>query len=122
MSLSFNILSGALLLTTVALSAKQGYGMLTDQPEPAGLLRQLGVGRPGRALLGGAVALGAGLTLVPATFVGGSVLSAACILSILGLQLHQRNLAGAAAEVPFLLLALGVLYLGHPLDSAGQAA
>lgn len=122
MSLSFKIFSGALLLTTVALSAKQGYGMLTDQPEPAELLRQLGVGRPGRALLGGAVALGAGLTLVPATFVGGSVLSASCILSILGLQLHQRNLAGAATEVPFLLLALGVLYLGHPLDSPVQPA
>ncbi len=122
MPLSFKFLSGVLLLTTVALSAKQGYGMLTDQPEPAELLRQLGVGRPGRALLGGAVALGAGLTLVPATFAGGSVLSASCILPVLGLQLHQRNLTGAAMEAPFLLFALGVLYLGHPLDSAGRPA
>lgn len=122
MSLAFKIFSGALLLTTAVLSAKQGYGMLTDQPEPKELLRQLGLDRPGRALLGGAVALGAGLTLVPATFVGGSVLSASCILSILGLQLHQRNLAGAGAEVPFLLLALGVLYLGHPLAPNGRPA
>lgn len=115
MSLSFKIFSGALLLTTVALSAKQGYGMLTDQPAPAELLGQLGVGRPGRALLGGAVALGAGLMLLPATFVEGSFVSAACILLILALQLHQHNLAGAATEVPFLALTLLVLYLRHPL-------
>ena len=115
MSLAFKLLAGALLLTTVALSAKQGYGMLTDQPEPAQLLHQLGLNRAGRVVLGGAVGLGAGLTLLPATFVGGSVLSAASILLILALQLHQRNLAGAATEVPFLLLALLVLYLHHPL-------
>lgn len=115
MSLSLKLVAGALLLTTVALSAKQGYGMLTDQPAPAELLRKLGLNRPIRVLLGGVVALGAGLTLLPATFVGGSVLSSASILLILALQLHQRNLAGAGAEVPFLLLALLVLYLRHPL-------
>lgn len=122
MSLPIKIFAGTLLLTTVALSAKQGYGMLTDQPEPSELLGKLGLGRPARAALGGAVVLGAGLTLVPATFVGGSILSATCILSILGLQLHQRNLAGAATEVPFLLLALGILYLRHPLAPAALPA
>lgn len=115
MSTILKIFAGTLLATTVVLSAKQGYGMLTDQPEPAKLLGQLGLSRPSRALLGGAVALGAGMTLAPVTFVGGSVLSAACILSVLGLQLHQHNLVGAATEVPFLLLALLVLYLRHPL-------
>ena len=115
MSFWLKIIAGALLLTTVALSAKQGWAMLTDQPPVLDLLRKLGLGRPGRVLLGSAVLLGAGLTLVPATFVGGSFLSAAGILFILALQLHQQNLAGAAIELPFLALALLVLYLQHPL-------
>lgn len=49
-----------LLTTTVVLSAKQGYGMLTGQPELAALLHQLGLNRPGRVALGGVVALGPG--------------------------------------------------------------
>lgn len=114
MALLLKALAAALLLTTVALSAKQGWGMLT-QPEPTDLLRKLHVGRPGQPALGAAGLLGAGLTLLLATFWDGSFLSAAAILLVVSLRLYRHHLAGAALEVPFLQLALLVRYLGHPL-------
>jgi hypothetical protein len=115
MSLFLKFFAAALLLTTVALSARQGWGMLTDQPPVRELLQPLGLGRLSRLLLGSVVLLGAGLTVFPGTFLWGSYLSAAGILLILALQLHHQNVAGAVVEVPFLGLTLLVLYLRHPL-------
>lgn len=80
MSLAMKVLAAVLLLATAVLSAKQGWAMLTNAPAAGELLRKLGLGRPAQVVLGSFVLLGAGLTLVPATFVGGSFLSAACIL------------------------------------------
>jgi len=115
MSFALKLFATALLLATVALSAKQGWGMLTDQPPVRELLQPLGLGRQSRLLLGSVVLLSAGLTVFAGTFLWGSYLSAACILLILALQLHHQNVAGALVELPFLVLALVVLYLRHPL-------
>ena len=115
MSLFLKLVAGALLLLSAALSARQGWAMLRGQPAALELLTRLHVARFGQLTLGAAVLLAAALTLLPPTFWLGSFASAGCILLLLSLQLYQRNLAGAAEELPFLLLALLVLYLGHPL-------
>jgi hypothetical protein len=115
MAFFLKLLAGALLLVSATLSARQGWAMLHGQPPALELLQRLGVSRPGQVALGVAVLLGAALTLLPATFWAGGFVSAACILLILTLQLTHRNLPGAVGELPFLLLALVVLYLGHPL-------
>ncbi|MDF7814020.1 hypothetical protein [Hymenobacter sp. YC55] len=115
MPLYLKLLAGALLLVSAALSARQGWAILHGRSAAVELLQPLGVSRPGQLALGAAVLLGAALTLLPATFWLGGYTSAACILLIISLQLAHHNLPGAGAEVPFLLLALLVLYLGHPL-------
>jgi len=115
MALLLKLLAAALLLASAALSARQGWAMLHGQPPALALLQRLGIGRPGQVALGAAVLLGAVGTLLPATFWVGGYVSAASILLLLTLQLTHHNLTGAAAEVPFLLLVLLVLYLGHPL-------
>jgi hypothetical protein len=115
MALFLKLLAGALLLVSAALSARQGWAILQGQPPALELLQRLGVSRPGQVALGAAVLIGAMLTLLPATFWVGGYASAASILLILTLQLTHHHLPGAAAEVPFLLLTLLVLYLGHPL-------
>jgi len=115
MALFLKLLAGALLLVSATLSARQSWAMLHSQPPALELLQRLGMSRLGQVALGVVVLLGAALTLLPATFWAGGFVSAACILLILSLQLTHHNLPGAAGELPFLLLALLVLYLGHPL-------
>lgn len=115
MALFLKLLAGALLLVSATLSARQGWAMLHSQSPALELLQRLGVSRPGQVTLGAVVLLGAVGTLLPATFWMGGFVSAACILLILTLQLTHHNLSGAVGEMPFLLLALVVLYLGHPL-------
>jgi hypothetical protein len=116
MGLFLKLTAAALLLLSAALSARQGWAMLQGRPATVELLQPLGVSWPGQVALGAVVLLGAVLTLLPATFWVGGYVSAAGILLILTLQLTHHNLPGAGAEVPFLLLALLVLYLGHPLS------
>ncbi|WP_324679472.1 hypothetical protein [Hymenobacter sp. GOD-10R] len=115
MALFLKLVAAGLLVASAALSARQGWAMLQGRPAVVALLEPLGMSRSGQVALGAVVLLGAVGTLLPATFWAGGYTSAACILLILTLQLTHHNLPGAAAEVPFLLLALLVLYLGHPL-------
>jgi hypothetical protein len=59
--------------------------------------------------------LSALLILFPRTFLLGNFLMAATILMIICFQLANRELKGAAIELPFFLLNLVIIYLQHPL-------
>ena len=57
------------------------------------------------------------LILFPKTFVWGNFLMATGILMIICFQLLNKDLKGAAVEIPFLLLNLVIIYLQHPFKN-----
>ncbi len=110
------IISGILILITTYLSVKHGWAGLTStvKPEEANMLAGLGINKSARfviSLLSLAVGV---LVLFPQTFFVGNLLNAMAILLIMGFALSSGNLKIALIEVPFLLMPLVLLWLGHP--------
>ena len=109
------ILKSAAVLLVVFLSTRQGWAIASGQPPQLALFSPLGFGRLGMMALGGYTVLAGLLVLFPPTYWWGNFLLASGILLIIALQLQHHNLRGAAVEVPFLLLSLGLIWLRHPL-------
>jgi hypothetical protein len=59
--------------------------------------------------------LSAFLTIMPQTFLLGSVMGGGVVYFIAALQCRQHNLRGALIEIPFLLLPLVLLWVSHPI-------
>ena len=109
------IVSGILILITVFFGFKHGWAAVTMKPEESEMLTKLGIGRQVIFVIGILTLLVGILVLVPATFFTGNVINAILILSMLVLQLRAGNLKAALIEIPFLLLPLIMIWLGHPL-------
>lgn len=110
------ILSGTLILITVFFCFKHGWPGLTGnlKPEEAKMMSDLGIGRYlllSIALVNVAVCI---LILIPQTFFIANLCNAAVILLIMALALKTGNIKIALIEIPFLLLPLVLIYLGHP--------
>ncbi len=87
------------------------------KPETSDMLTELGLGTNRTILylisvLTLSVAL---LVLFPQTFFAGNLINAGIILLIMALSLNVGNLKTALLEIPFLLIPLVLIYLGHPL-------
>ena len=54
------------------------------------------------------------LLLFPQTFLLSNVMNGCGIFYIAAVQAQNRNLRGTLVEIPFLLLPLVMIYLGHP--------
>lgn len=111
------ILSGALILITVFFCFKHGWPGLTGnlKPEEAKMMSDLGMGKYmvlSISLVNIAVCI---LILFPQTFFIANLCNAAVILLIMALALKTGNIKIALIEVPFVLLPLVLIYLGHPL-------
>lgn len=109
------IISAILILITVFFSFKHGWAGLTMTPKPDDPIAKLGISKPvvyAISLLTLAVGV---LVLFPATFVASCIINAVVILLILILQLRAGNMKAALIEIPFLLLPLVMIWLGHPL-------
>ena len=108
------ILSGVLILITAFLSFKHGWEGLTNKPETVNMLTELGIGEIGGKVLS-VLSLAVGLLILfPQTFFAGNLLNAAVILLIMALALKTGNLKTALIEIPFLLMTLAMIWLGHP--------
>lgn len=110
------ILSGILILITVFLSFKHGWSGLTGnvKPEEASMMADLGISKPigyAASVLSLAVGL---MVLFPQTFFVGNLLNAIMILLIMALALQNGILKTALIEIPFLLMPLLLIWLGHP--------
>ena len=57
----------------------------------------------------------AALTLLPQTFFIANVLNAFSILLIMAFAMKSGNIKMALIEIPFLLIPLVLIFLGHPL-------
>jgi hypothetical protein len=109
------IISGILILVTAFFSFKHGYAAVTMKPQENDMMAQLSMSRPLVMVLG-ILTLSVGvLVLFPATFVVANIINAALLLLILILQLRAGNMKGALIEIPFLLMPLVMIWLGHPL-------
>jgi hypothetical protein len=108
------ILGGVLILITAFLSFKHGWEGLTNKPETVNMLAELGIGEIGGKVMS-VITLAVGLLILfPQTFFAGNLLNAAVILLIMALALKTGNLKTALIEIPFLLIPLVMIWLGHP--------
>ena len=109
------IINSALILVAVFMGMKQGYAMFSGKPEMLEMFSKWNFSKTAVMINGAVTMIAALLILFPKTFVWGNFLMAAGILMIICLQLLNKDLKGAAIEIPFLLLNLAIIYLQHPL-------
>jgi len=110
------IISGILILITVFLSFKHGWDGLTLEVKPGenDMMGSLGINKTGILIISIlSIAVGL-LVLFPQTFFVGNLINAAIILLIMALALKTNNLKIALIEIPFLIMPLLMIWLGHP--------
>ena len=110
------ILCGLLILTTIFLNFKHGWSGITNtmKPEEAKMISDLGINKSMLMVISVLSLAICMLVLFPQTFFVGNMVNAAIILLIMGLALKTGNLKTALIEIPFLLMPLVMIYLGHP--------
>ena len=111
------IVSGVLILITIFFCFKHGWPGISGnlKPEEAKMMSDLGIGKYltlAIGLINLSVCL---LILFPQTFFIANLGNAVVILLIMALGLQTGNVKIALIEIPFLVLPLVLIYLGHPL-------
>jgi len=110
------IVSGLLILITVFMGFRHGLGALRidDHPEQLAMMTRLGIPR-GLLLPMSILNIGCALLILfPATFFAGNLINAVLLLLIMALALRAGDVRTALMEIPFLLIPLLLMYLGHP--------
>ncbi|MCE7053467.1 hypothetical protein LZF95_02175 [Algoriphagus sp. AGSA1] len=113
------LLSGLLILLSVYIGFSHGIGTLRNEasPEQLKMMSELGITTPvrqGIAILSLVMAI---LILFPKTFFLGNLFRAIMIVSTMALSLKANNFKFALIEIPFLLIPLVLIYLGHPFKN-----
>jgi len=110
------IISGILILITAFLSFKHGWEGLTVEVKPGSndIMTSLGINKTGILVIS-LLSIAAGImVLFPQTFFIGNLINAAMILLIMAMSLKSGDLKIALIEIPFLLMPLVMIWLGHP--------
>lgn len=110
------IINGVLILFAVFMGIKQGWAMISGKEEMLAMFGKWHFTKTAVMIFGAITLLSSLLILHPKTFFWGNFLMAATILLIICFHLIERNLNGAAIELPFFLLNLVIIYLGYPLN------
>lgn len=112
-------ISGALILFTFYMGIKHGWTGLNMKPSDTGpqvdLIRKVNLSESVLKIFSALTVLSALLILAPKTFLAGNLLNAALIVFLMAMFLHVREFKTALIEIPFLLIPLVLIYLGHPL-------
>jgi hypothetical protein len=111
------IISGVLILVTVFLNFKDGWTGISNNPGPdeAAMLNGLNLSR-NTIFVFSLFTIAAGILVIfPGTFFAANLLNAVMILLIIAVMLKAGNLKVALIEIPFLLMPLILIYLGHPM-------
>lgn len=111
------IISGILILITAALSLKHGWdGLHFDaHPEQAVMASRLGLGRSAVTAMSVMAILVGITTLLPGTYFIACMTNAMTIVLVMALSLRAGIYSIALMEIPFLVMPLVIIYLGHPL-------
>lgn len=109
------VLNAILIIFAVYMGFKQGIAMIGNKPEMVSMFGRWNFSTTAIMINGVVTVLSALLILFPRTFLLGNFLMAASILMIICFHLNDRELKGAAIELPFFVLNLLIIYLQHPL-------
>ncbi len=113
--MAVKIINSVLILVAVFMGFKQGLAMFSGKPAMLEMFSKWHFSKTALMINGAITMIAALLILFPKTFVWGNFLMAAGILLIICFHLLDKDLKGAAIELPFLLLNLVIIYLQHPL-------
>lgn len=110
------IVSGLLMLITIYLNFKHGWAGITNNmsPEETKMMADIGIGKNWImpiSILSFAICV---LILFPQTFFLSNLINAMLILLIMSMALKAGVTRTALIEIPFLLMPLILIYLGHP--------
>jgi hypothetical protein len=106
-----------LILITVFLSLKHGWDGLhvNTHPEQAKMAADMGLGKQVIIVMS-ALSIAVGIAILfPGSFFIANVVNAVTIVLIMAFSLKTGNYKTALIEIPFLLMPLVLIYLGHPL-------
>ncbi|GAB4021112.1 hypothetical protein GCM10028773_28640 [Spirosoma koreense] len=104
-----------LLLITVFLSIRHGWAGISMKPAETAMFADLGISKPVVYVMSFLTLAVGVMVLFPATFFAGNLINAVIILLIMALALQAGNFRMALTEIPFLLIPLVLICLGHPL-------
>ncbi|GAA4925501.1 hypothetical protein [Mucilaginibacter defluvii] len=109
------IASGALLLISLYLGISHGSRAFKKPSEEyIRMMSALGITDTTRMIIGFWAITTAILILFPRTFFWGNTLRALQLVLMMSLALKAGNFKFALIEVPFLIMPLLLIYLGHP--------
>jgi hypothetical protein len=114
-TMTIRLINTILILYAIWMGIKQGWAMFSSKPEMFEMFERWNFSMTDMMVQGGFTLLSALLIVYPKTFLLGNFLMAAGILLLICLQLSSKDLKGAVIELPFLMMNLLILYLGHPL-------
>ena len=100
------ILNSALILFAVYMGLKQGWAMLNSDPKMLDMFGKWNFSKAGIKIIGIVTILSALLILFPKTFLWGNFLMATTILLIICYHLSDKDLKGAAIELPPISVAI----------------
>ncbi len=111
-----NIISLALLATSVLLSFRHGWDAFNykNHPQSAKMMSELGISETLVPFFGILTMVIGVLLLIPKTFFLGNLLNAISIVLIMALALRAGNYKLALIEIPFLALPLILIWLKYP--------
>jgi hypothetical protein len=110
------IISGILIVFVAIMSFKHGLdGLRNTSPNGNETLLSWGINKPLQIIISIITILTALMILFPQTFFIGNIVAAMVFIALMGFQLNTGNIKAALTEIPFLLITLTLIYLGHPL-------
>lgn len=111
------ILSGALMIVTIYFCFKHGWPGVSGnmKPEETKMITDLGIGKVLLLTISIINLAVCALILFPQTFFIANLANAVGIVLMMALALKSGNWKMTLIEIPFLLLPLLLIYLGHPL-------
>lgn len=112
------IVNAVLILFAVFMGFRQGWAMISGKPDMVDMFSKWNYSKSGLVIFGCIGILSAVLILFPKTFLWGNFLMAASILLIGCFHLADKDMKGFLIELPFFLLSLVIIYLGHPLKAS----
>jgi hypothetical protein len=109
------IISGILIVFVAIMSVKHGIsGLKTNAPQGDLQMLSWGINKQMQTIISITTILMAIMILFPQTFLVGNILGAIIFIVLMCFQLNAGNIKAALTEIPFLLITLLMIYLGHP--------
>lgn len=112
------IISGILLIATVFIGFSHGSRVFQKPNEQyLEMMTTLGITNSLRITFGVVSIFSAFLIIFPKTFFLGNTIRAVLLIVMMALALKAGNFKFALIEVPFVMMPLILIYLGHPLKN-----